>query len=505
MSSGPKFEYELGFASHQGMEKEINEDNYCAERRETEDGKNMSLIALSDGMGGFSLGEIASKIAINQMEKFFKLGEFKQMFEESEFLEPPRVIQELYTRINHVIRSLMEKENRQVGCTLVSGFFYGNEVYIANVGNSRAYILRNGAIKKITEEKAEEGSIEIDLKKTTGESDPRNSKNAYVNALGSDITLKADIKKYKPEEGDVFLFCTDGLFTQLEDTDIVDVASESPTMQSFCNALVDRANLAGGKDNVTVVAIKFTRQKRSLGAILGGRGKGGKFYTNPVFIVGVLLVILFFLGAALLIKKYVSPAGKKGDEIPSKNVRYPPGYPGTYNSLTLTSDIPIRFITVNDETRTLKNKSRTFVFEEDENDVVIMPELKEVESKLYTIGISSYKRDLSVIQAKKNKVILEPDKVKVHLTYGSSIDFSTKHMYTGDLFVLKIDNLGSPLTIAMKTQENVEVEITADRERFKLSPTATPTTSPTTITIDGKEIIEVPDKVKGRKLEYKLE
>ena len=129
MNPDINFQYEIGFASHTGNVKELNEDNYCAERREDPDeGIWMALLAVSDGVGGFSLGEIASKIAINHMEKFFKLGEFRQMYEESEILEPHRVIQELYTRVNHIILSMAEKENRQVGCTLTSGYFYGNSV-----------------------------------------------------------------------------------------------------------------------------------------------------------------------------------------------------------------------------------------------------------------------------------------------------------------------------------------------------------------------------------------
>jgi len=296
-------QYEVGFSSHTGSVKELNEDNYCAEMREDLEGVNTALIAISDGVGGFSLGEIASKIAINHVDKFFKLGEFDQMYEEAEILEPHRVIQELYTRINHVILSLAEKESRHVGCTLVSGFFNGSSVYVASVGNSRAYLIRDGGIKKLTKNEINPiKKVELD-KLTSDDTLDTTGVNSYINSLGSDIALRADVHHLEALDGDIFLICSDGLYTQVEDVEIVDTAAQNPTMQAFCNALVDLANGSGGKDNVTVVAMRISRVKKTLRSILSIRKKGLGILGHPIFIIAILLGVFLFLGKKVCLSK----------------------------------------------------------------------------------------------------------------------------------------------------------------------------------------------------------
>ncbi len=494
------FQYELGFSSHKGLEKEINEDNYCVERREDEKGQGMCLVALSDGMGGFSLGEIASKIAINQMEKFFKLGEFKQMFDEDEFLEPPRVIQELYTKVNHIIRSLMEKENRQVGCTLVSGFFYGNEVYVANVGNSRAYLIRKGAIKRITDEVGYDPLAEVEIENPEEGALKEADNRAYVNALGSSITLKADIKRIRAEEDDIFLFCTDGLFTQVSDTDILNLSTENPTMQGFCNALIERANLAGGKDNVTVVVVKIKKEKHSIGALLSS-GSKERIYTKPAFIVGLLLAIMFVLGLGLLFKKIVSRK-PRAKPLPITDGRKE-GHYTTGNSLTLTSNVPIKLLTVNKEPRFMKKNSRTFEFEDDKNEIVIMPDMKKSKARLYVLKLSGFARNLSVKQGRRNKIVLGDEKTTVYLTTGSSIDYEVQRGYYGERFVMKVDKLGSPYTIKMESPESIEVEILPDKD--SIIDESSPKKDKEKGGVNSDGLVEKPSGEKGRKFEYKLE
>ncbi|MCD4784108.1 MAG: protein phosphatase 2C domain-containing protein [Candidatus Eremiobacteraeota bacterium] len=466
MKPDSNFEYEIGFSSHTGNVKDLNEDNYCAERREDLDGGWTAMLAVSDGVGGFSLGEIASKIAINHMEKFFKLGEFRQMYDETEIIEPHRVIQELYTRINHIILSMAEKENRQVGCTLASGLFYGNSVYIAGVGNSRAYFIRNGGIKKITEDQSPPlTKVNLD-KLTSDETLDTGRKNGYLNSLGSEITLKADIHHINAEDGDIFLFCTDGLYSQVEEMEIVNTVAENPTMQAFCNALIDRANFAGGADNVSVTALRISRKKKTLRSILAGRKKGESFLTQPVLIIATLIGILLLLVVLLMGKKYLF-SEKRKKEPHDIVATMPVGQTTSYNSITLQSKIPLNYIYINNDKKSIKEDIVTFEFENDDNTIKIMPDFNKIKKKpkLYTLTMSGLNRNLTVIQARKNKITLNYDTVTVHLTAGSKIDFIAKEERTGEKFILRVNKLGSPFIINMKAEENVQVMILPDKKK----------------------------------------
>lgn len=465
-------QYEIGFSSHTGTVKELNEDNYCCERREEEDGSCTALMSISDGVGGFSLGEIASKIAINHMEKFYKLGEFKQMYEEAEILEPQRVIQELYTRINHVILSLAEKENRQVGCTLVSGFFNNDSIYIASAGNSRAYLIRGGALKKLTEER-EDPLAKVDLNKLTSEETLNHGRaNSYVNAMGSDVSLRADIKKLTAKEGDIILFCSDGLYTQVDEMDIVKIAAENPSMQAFCNALVDKANFVGGKDNVTVVAVRVTRQKKSLRDILSSSRKGRKRGPQPLFVILILLGILFFLGTVFVARKYIY---KKPEPPASLHLEVERGSRNRgFNSFNLRSRVPINYILVNDNEKTLVEDVGNFSFSNNDNKIIILPDLQKIEGRLFKITMTGLKRNLTVVQSKTNLVELDYENLKVHLTAGSRIDYVTKEDSAGQRFILRIDNLGSPVTIHMNAEENINAVLDPFEPPAKKQPAQKP-------------------------------
>lgn len=460
-------QYEVGFSSHTGSVKELNEDNYCAERREDDDGHCSALVAISDGVGGFSLGEIASKIAINHVEKFFKLGEFKQMYEEAEILEPHRVVQELYTRINHVILSLAEKENRQVGCTLVSGFFNGDSVYVGSVGNSRAYLIRGSGLKRLTDEKVDPlASVELG-KLTSDETLNLEGKTSYINSLGSDIALRADVKKLEAQEGDIFLFCSDGLYKQISEMEILAIAAENPTMQAFCNALVDKANFAGGKDNVTVVALRVSEEKRTLRSILATRKKGGSLFSRPMFVILVLLGIFFFLGTIFLARKMFFKPKSKG-KLPATTQGS--GRSPLYNSFTLKSKLPLKYLIINKESKFIEDEGTgTFEFETELNSIKIMPDLSKIKEgkKLYAVVVSGLNRNMSVIQARKNLVELERDQITVHLTAGSRVDFITRQEGEGERFFLKINNLGSPMMIDMKAEENIFTQVEKHKERGK--------------------------------------
>jgi PPM family protein phosphatase len=451
--------YDVGYTSHQGLTKDINEDNYCAEVLKLSEGASMGTLAVADGFGGFSLGEIASKITINQVEKFYKLGEFRQMFEEAEFLEPERVIQQLYTRINHVVRTLIEKENQNIGCSLVSGFFFKDQAYVASIGNCRAFLIRNGAIKRITENPSGGGSDSgSDYFKSGDDLTTSGSKLKILqNSLGSGIGLKADVVNTNMQNGDIYLFCSDGVYSQVREDELLMLAREYPVMQGLCNAIIEKANLNGGKDNSTVVALRFTSSKPNLKTIIEGWKKSG-FLTPKSLVIGMLVLSVFMILIGVLAKKVFDKQSLTKSNT-NTSINSPPGHTNVYNSLTLNSEVPLEGVIINGEKKQVLDNTDVFVFERISNEIKIMPDFKKMGSSLYTITISGYARGLMIEQAATNRVVMDPGIVKVHLTSGSKIYYKTAKSGANDVFYIKIDHLGSPFAVVMETQENTLVNI----------------------------------------------
>ncbi|MFP4498669.1 MAG: PP2C family protein-serine/threonine phosphatase [Vulcanimicrobiota bacterium] len=495
MVSEAVFSYDIGFGSHKGAEREINEDHYCAETRMDEDEEEIAVVGVSDGFGGFSLGEIASKVTVNQLEKFFKLGEFQQMYEEADYTDPTRVIQELYTRINHVVKSLMEEKNRQVGSTLVSGFFRGDQAYIANFGHTRAYLIRSGAMKKITRNRADEKG---------GKAGVNEKSSKFSNTLGSEITVNVDITNMKLRDGDILLFCSDGLYNQVDEMEILEIVKREPFMQSVCDFLIDKARQAKDSDDITVVALQVNAEKPPRDVLSGFRDKDGKV-PLPMIIIGVLFAILVLLSGGLVIKRFVFNKGKETRIPQYTNERDNPlTNVNSYNSLTLETEIPLSYVTVNKDTMPFAEDLRTFAFSGDQNEVDIIPNLVPLEPKLYKIIISGYYRNFSVIQASRNKVIIDPDKIVLHLTYGSEADYFIEHHRQGDIFVLRVNNLASPFTVRMESQENIYASIEHDkREQKENSPASADSEGEKTETEGG--LIVKPPKKGGEKFDYELE
>jgi PPM family protein phosphatase len=460
-------QYEIGFTSHQGLAKDINEDNYCAEVMKVSETVNMGAIAVADGFGGFSLGEIASKITINQVEKFYKLGEFKQMFDEAEFLEPERVIQQLYTRINHVVRTLIEKENQNIGCSLVSGFFFKDQAYIASVGNSRAYLIRDGAIKKLIESFPD--SITDSGSKLQKPGDDNFSAGSKIkmmqNCLGSDVGLKADLEYFEMEDGDIILFCSDGVFNQVREDEILLLSRENPSMQGLCNAIVEQANLKGGKDNATVVALHFISSRPTLQSLIEKWKKSGSL-TPKSLILGMLVLCVLLIILSILGKNFFEEQPDYRRIPIDASVNLPPEHTNVYNSLALMSDIPLEGVVINGEKRPLLDTTDVFVFDKIVNEIKILPDNKKMGSSLYEITISGFARSVTVVQASYNKVVLEPGAIHVNLTLGSKVNYRTVKDGDADIFHLKIDHLASPFIIQMETQENASVNIEYENKRL---------------------------------------
>ncbi len=222
-----------------GMVRENNEDFFYA------DGK---LLVVADGMGGHNAGEVASKLAVNTVISV--LDGIEGDYEKHIILAIKEANEKVY--------NMATGEREGMGTTLDIGIYESGKLYLGHVGDSRVYVIRNGQAIKITEDHS---YVEMLLKKgeiTQEEAKNYPMKNMITRAIGVGKEVEGDFYEFNIEDGDKILFCTDGLTNMLTDGEIAEIILGSDDTASAAEKLLEKANAAGGKDNITViVADKF--------------------------------------------------------------------------------------------------------------------------------------------------------------------------------------------------------------------------------------------------------
>jgi len=208
------------------------------------------LFAVADGMGGARAGEIAARLAAAALEE---AGSETRGAEGVEAL-----IVEANRRIWE--RSLADPETAGMGTTVTAALVdaaQGN-VAIGHVGDSRAYLLRNGVLEQLTTDHSLVAELVQSGVLTPEEAERHPQRSAITRALGTEPTVEVEVLTIAPEPGDLFLLCSDGLPTMVSDDEIaaaLQAAERAPA--AAAEALVARANARGGEDNVTVVLFEL--------------------------------------------------------------------------------------------------------------------------------------------------------------------------------------------------------------------------------------------------------
>jgi protein phosphatase len=230
-----------------GERRKINQDYVFCE--ENAIGNLPNLFIVADGMGGHNAGDYASRFCVEY---------FTQRIRESEQTSPVALIEKAIMETNEALRSkaLEQSDFEGMGTTFVVATIYGNEMFVANIGDSRLYVIGK-EIRQITEDHS---LVEAMVK--TGELNREEarvhpSKNIITRALGANATAQPDFFEVNLEEGDIVLMCSDGLTNMLEDETIERIVKEhADDPAAAAEILVKSANLNGGKDNIAVVIIK---------------------------------------------------------------------------------------------------------------------------------------------------------------------------------------------------------------------------------------------------------
>jgi len=235
-----------------GKRREKNEDSFLAN-------DDLALYTVADGMGGHLGGDIASQLAANTVEEVVKELESDpdMTLQEGVTIKPGEYQGYLRYAVRLSSRRIFEKAHgeqalRGMGTTMVALLFRKNKVYIANVGDSRAYRIRGDGISQITKDHSLVGEQMRAGILTEEEAKSSRLKNIITRSVGFQEDVEADIDIRVVREGDRYLLCSDGLSNMLDDDEIRDVVATNG-LKDACKRLIDIANERGGDDNITVI------------------------------------------------------------------------------------------------------------------------------------------------------------------------------------------------------------------------------------------------------------
>jgi protein phosphatase len=290
-----------------GRQRQANEDSMLA---------RAPLFVVADGMGGAQAGEVASMTAVQAFSEGLPEG-------------PPE--DALESSIGVANRTIHEQAHSDsslsgMGTTITAAAVDSQreEVVIGHVGDSRAYRLRDGILQRLTRDHSlvEEMRRRGQITEEQAEDHPQRS--IITRALGPEPEVQVDIQTVPADPGDIFMLCSDGLTTMLADERIRVLIEEAPSLEAATRALVDEANIAGGRDNITVLLFQvedpanplprtgqptlISRARARRGqpagaAVEGGRGRGaGRVLLR---VAAGLLVVAVLLGGAFVASRQV--------------------------------------------------------------------------------------------------------------------------------------------------------------------------------------------------------
>lgn len=273
--------YRIGTRTHVGLVRRRNED--YLQVRDTRTGL---LVVVCDGMGGHAGGERASRLAV---ETFVRIMEEKEG-------DAVTLLRDGVTEANHAVmaESLANSEYAGMGTTLVAAILHEGLAKVANVGDSRAYLFRNGGLSRISRDHSLVSEMVARGEITEREASVHPHRNIITRALGSAREVEPDIFNVTLRSGDQLLLASDGLHGMISDAVIRDTLAMYSDPGQACDKLVDLALTAGGNDNVSVALVRVGEDSAPVdsptdpGTISGKGTKGG---TRGGIIAGMFILL----------------------------------------------------------------------------------------------------------------------------------------------------------------------------------------------------------------------
>lgn len=228
---------EQWYGSDVGRQRQGNEDNFFV---------RAPLYVVADGMGGAQAGEVASQLAVETFEPGLPDG------------APDRGLVELIRAANARIHDMSRSDSQRsgMGTTCTAAYVDRDEVVIAHVGDSRAYLWRNGDLTRLTRDHSLVGELVDRGKLTEEEAELHPQRSVITRALGPEPDVNVDTERIATRDGDLFLLCSDGLTSMIRESQVAELIAASRSLEKAGRALIAAANEAGGRDNITVVLFR---------------------------------------------------------------------------------------------------------------------------------------------------------------------------------------------------------------------------------------------------------
>ncbi len=241
-----------------GTTRATNQDSLALIKAETEYG-DVLLAILCDGMGGHALGELASKICVTGFAEWFKKSLPYILYDETVYEQRIRFEwQRLVEGLNETLAEYGDRNNTKLGSTLTAALFIGEELFIAHVGDSRCYEIREG-VRQLTRDHSLVAAIERgEVRPEPGSPPPK--RNVLTESVGITHRVNMDFCCTRVNPGATYLICSDGFWHNISDGELVryfasDVIGSNKILRMHLNFLVEQAKLRGEADNISAVAV----------------------------------------------------------------------------------------------------------------------------------------------------------------------------------------------------------------------------------------------------------
>ncbi len=220
-------------------------------------GNRGSLFVVADGMGGAAAGELASEMATETIyrEMIRALAEEPQVTPQQFAARLKGAVEAANAQIHAY--AVAHPDVRGMGTTTTAAGLLGDHVFLTQVGDSRAYLIRNGQAVQLTKDQSLMQRLVEAGELTEEEAAKSERRNIILQALGPDARVKVDLTHQELRRGDILVLCSDGLSGQVKKEEIAAIASQEGDLRTACDRLIALANERGGPDNVTVVVARF--------------------------------------------------------------------------------------------------------------------------------------------------------------------------------------------------------------------------------------------------------
>lgn len=239
---------QIGFKSNTGVIRDNNEDACFVI-------PSYDVYVVADGVGGNNAGEIASRTAVRGIAEYVAADPIEDCPDNQRVYE---YFSRCLDLVNDEIYQLgiKHRENKGMATTVVIACIRMDTAYVVNVGDSRAYLFRDGTLSQITEDHTYVNELLRNGVITTEEAENHSQKNVITRALGAEPAVHADFFQTELEENDILMLCSDGLYGEVDEQKLIEILDGEGTMSSTCSRLVDEAIRCGGRDNITVICLK---------------------------------------------------------------------------------------------------------------------------------------------------------------------------------------------------------------------------------------------------------